>query len=747
MTGAHAEADVSRGAEPERQLAVTLFADTGAQSVKTREFAWSQLVEHIRSPRQYERKANMPLVKLARFGGVRTDKGSLRHDANVLAIDGIEGDYDAGELSIADAATLLADTGIVAMLYTSPNHGLVRPRWRVLCPLARERTPDGRRMLVGRLNRVLGGVLAAESFVLSQSYFVGRARLRDDGTPAVYEAQEVRGHRCIDEADELEPLYPVNGQARESAASEARDDPVLNILRERGVLLRTIKPGTHALRCPWEAQHTKDTGDSATAYLQANFDGRRVAGFKCQHAHCAGRTLRDLLNHLDVDADEKGAARAHASALAPDVAEAQTEAQSATAGDLRAPTWPSPIDAAAMHGIAGEFVRMIEPNTESDPVAILVQFLAAFGALVGRGPHWRVERDEHHANLYALLVGESAKARKGTSWGRVRQVFSLTGWKAPVGGLSTGEGLKYHVRDAREERKAKQSGEVITEIVDEGVADKRLLVYQSEFACVLRVASRDGNTLSGTLREGYDSGNLGTLTKNDPITATGAHICIVGHITADELRGELTATDTANGFANRFLFVGVKRSKILPFGGDADDIAEVAAFADRLRQRANEARARSRIEMTADARVVWEKVYPELSAGSAGLHGAVTARAEAHVVRLALIYCLLDGAERIDVPHLLAALAIWQYCDATAKFIFGASLGDRIADEIMRRLRQAGEVGMTRTDISNAFKRNVPADRIGAALELLARRARAVCTSEPAGEKGGRTAEVWKATK
>ncbi|MFN0317199.1 MAG: hypothetical protein ACKVQA_19435, partial [Burkholderiales bacterium] len=63
------------------------------------------------------------------------------------------------------------------------------------------------------------------------------------------------------------------------------------------------------------------------------------------------------------------------------------------------------MDQAALHGIAGEFVRMVEPNTEADPAAILMQFLGAFGALVGRGPHYQVERDQHHANLYVLLVG------------------------------------------------------------------------------------------------------------------------------------------------------------------------------------------------------------------------------------------------------------------------------------------------------------------------------------------------------
>jgi hypothetical protein len=41
-----------------------------------------------------------------------------------------------------------------------------------------------------------------------------------------------------------------------------------------------------------------------------------------------------------------------------------------------------------------------------------------------------------------------------------------------------------------------------------------------------------------------------------------------------------------------------------------------------------------------------------------------------------MIYALLDKANQIDVAHLRAAAAVWNYCDASAARIFGASLGD-----------------------------------------------------------------------
>lgn len=449
---------------------------------------------------------------------------------------------------------------------------------------------------------------------------------------------------------------------------------------------------------------------------------------------------------LDALAEQKAAKLVSAAKAPAPVVQQRNEELHASTSTKR----PDPVATEALYGIAGEFVRMTEPRTEADPAALLIQFLVAFGALVGRGPHFRVEGDEHHSNLFALLVGNTAKGRKGTSWGRVREVFArilgkedAPGWKPHVSGLSTGEGIKYHVRNARDGTKTTKNGETVVEVLDEGISDKRLLVVESEFASVLRVVQRQGSTLSATIREAWDSGNLRTLTKNDPVEATGAHIAVIGHITSDELRAELTATDSANGFANRFLFVAVQRSKLLPRGGGAPDEVSLTAFAERLAEIVATARTRDRITMTDDAWKAWDKVYPELSAGGDGLHGAVTARAEAQVIRLALVYCLLDSAEAISPAHLLAALAVWNYCNETARFIFGSSLGDRIADEALRRLRAAGNDGLTRDDLRNAFQRHVPSERIGIALEMLKERGKVACERV---STGGRPSEVWRAT-
>jgi hypothetical protein len=412
---------------------------------------------------------------------------------------------------------------------------------------------------------------------------------------------------------------------------------------------------------------------------------------------------------------------------------------SASGAPPPAENWPK-LDDAALHGIAGKIVQTLGPHSEADPVAILIQTLALVGNVIGRNAYYLVESDRHHANLFAVLTGASSKARKGTSAGRVMAIvkFADERWsdERKKGGLSSGEGLISEVRDAVQKWDAKKQ---TSAVIDPGITDKRLMIFEPEFASALKCCERHGNTLSPLIRQAWDGGKLSTLTRTASLTATGAHISIIGHITVDELRARLTRTDAANGFANRFLFPLVKRSKELPFGGDLSDDA-VQDLGATLKKAVTEAQAVGRVTMTESAKNEWEKVYSVLSADRPGLLGSVTARAEAQAVRLAMIYALLDGKAEIDLDHLLAGLAIWHYCEASAAHIFGDKLGDPLADEIQLALRQAGANGKTRTDIRNLFGRHETGDRIAASLELLKTHGRARAEEKPT---GGRPAETW----
>ena len=228
--------------------------------------------------------------------------------------------------------------------------------------------------------------------------------------------------------------------------------------------------------------------------------------------------------------------------------------------DLAATTWPRELGNEAYHGPVGDLVRAIDPHTEADPAAILIQFLVAFGNLIGRSAYFLAEADLHFTNLFAVLVGQTAKGRKGTSFGQVQRVLGeldSTWFNTRImSGLSSGEGLIWAVRDEIRERvPIREKGRVVDYedlVTDKGEADKRILAAEPEFARVLQVAERESNTLSAIVRQAWDSGSLRILTKKQSAQSTGAHISIIGHVTKDELRRLLTDTAAGNGFAKPF---------------------------------------------------------------------------------------------------------------------------------------------------------------------------------------------------
>jgi hypothetical protein len=393
----------------------------------------------------------------------------------------------------------------------------------------------------------------------------------------------------------------------------------------------------------------------------------------------------------------------------------------------------------AHHGVVGDVVRTIEPHTESDPAALLIQFLVAVGNAIGRGPFYQIEGDHHFTKLNVILVGATSGGRKGTSLSRVLQVMELADndWAQHrvQSGLASGEGLIHHVRDPVSKLK---EGKI--EEVDRGVPDKRLLIDAQEFASVLAVMAKPGNTLSPVIRDAWGHRVLQTLGKALPEKATGSHVSIVGHITDQELRGKMTRTELANGFANRFLFVKSRRSKKLPHGGNLDP-AELARLGQRTKDAVEKARSVGRVTMEPGTAAVWEQVYDQLGEGTTGMVAEVTARAAPQIIRIALIYAVLDNSAVIELAHLKAAVAVWEYCEESARQLFGDRVGVPVVDTILAALRKAAG-GMTRDEIGHLFSWNKPSAEITSVVELLAAQGRARCVrSGPNGR--GRPTETW----
>ncbi|OKH76594.1 hypothetical protein EB72_27730 [Mycobacterium sp. SWH-M1] len=354
--------------------------------------------------------------------------------------------------------------------------------------------------------------------------------------------------------------------------------------------------------------------------------------------------------------------------------------------------WPT-IDKLAFLGVAGQIVELVTPYTEADPAAVLVQLLTTFGAAVD-GPHVMVSSQEHRAVLHALLIGRTSGGAKGTSLAIVNAIRkrALPEFDDNVAaGLSTGEGLIELVRDA-------------TGPDDLGVLDKRLLVIESEYRTVLSRGRRTASSLGPILRQAWDLDDLRTLTRSrSALRATRPHIALIGHVTPRELAAFISDSDLSGGSINRLLLTCSRRSRVVSDMGNIPD-AELNEAASLFRRSFEHAAGRAELKFSDAFMHYWRATYPGLTADRPDNWATeATARAPSQVIRLALVYALLDGADSIGPQQLTAAMALWTYCEHSARWLFSSvqheAEGARI-EALAQFILEGGPSGRTRTEIS-----------------------------------------------
>jgi DNA polymerase I-like protein with 3'-5' exonuclease and polymerase domains len=370
----------------------------------------------------------------------------------------------------------------------------------------------------------------------------------------------------------------------------------------------------------------------------------------------------------------------------------------------------------AFHGIIGEIANKVAEKTEADRRGILVGLLIGCGNIIGRTAFCRVDASRHYCNEFACLVGRTSGARKGLTSDIVEETLRLTNdvWHqgCTAYGISSGEGFVELVRDevTKQKRIKPKKGEtgptrIETEVVKEGVTDKRKLCFLAEFGELLTVAVREGNIISMVLRNSWDGKKLEINTKQAPQRATGAHITILGNITKKELLKLLPKIPNADGFCNRFLWCLIERSQWVPKGGPqiaeylAQEITQLRSVLARVPREPTE------IERSPEAEELWKEIYNQLAADT-DLARAVVDRGEAHVLRLSLLYALVDGATQIHPVHIRAAYALWRYCEASALRLFGVEELDRNEQLILDFLRAKGMLGATRTELQHKVFHN-----------------------------------------
>jgi hypothetical protein len=473
--------------------------------------------------------------------------------------------------------------------------------------------------------------------------------------------------------------------------------------------------------------------------------GNGQLGYRCFHESCQRYHWHDIRMKY-----ERGRSSVPTRAGATGHDDDEDDEDAERAGEVLFPDLhPKPtLNHGALHGVAGDFVRLVGPESEADDIALLLQFLTCAGIALGANLYIQVESTRHYPRINTLLVGSTGDSRKGTSGDHVRRLFSMVDASEErptenfvthhfASGLVSGEGAYQRCAPNGEETSP---------------GDRRVVFFEPEFQRILSVCKREGNNLSANIRELYDHGTLEVLRRKDPLKVRDVHAAVVAHITGFELLHELTSVSMANGFVNRFVLAHVEGAQtddeLLPFGGAKLQDRQFATIARKLSAAMTNAAARPR-------EIVWSEAARPLYADfyrlcrkerrhRPPLIAAMLARIEANTLRLALTFAALDCSQEIRLEHLRAAIAIAAYNRDSVLHLFGSACGDKMATKILDALRNTYGVKMTLSEIRRKlFGDNVPASSIREALEFLL--ASAVVEGEVEATRG-RTRKTYKAS-
>jgi hypothetical protein len=417
--------------------------------------------------------------------------------------------------------------------------------------------------------------------------------------------------------------------------------------------------------------------------------------------------------------------------------------------------FPPPMRPEAFHGVLGQIAKIMTGHCESSPEVLLLHGIVIIGNIFGRSAYTYGGGPQLFPNEFAVFVGDTARARKGTARSMWEHLMALANPDWLEGCLctqiQTGEGVVYQIRDERRglppgKRKKNEPPQEV--VIDQGVSDKRLLVVEEEFSHTLKMAQRSGNTLSETLRLAWDSPrSLKTSNKNSAIKATDPHVSLIGHTTRAELLATLKTVELSNGMANRVLWCAASRTGDMP-GVEFLSWRHYPLLVDQLkeifRQRFANTDEPVSFSKAAEAKSYWDQLYRKLNSEKRDTTvDSVLARDTSHILKLALIFAVADQVQKLQTDHLLAASAVVDFCQASTCWIFGQATTNKLANNILWALRQSPG-GLTKSEIQkNVCFGKTPKTQLDRALSELIKNQLAQMTLEEA--KSGARPERWRA--
>jgi hypothetical protein len=470
----------------DRPLLATRFPNRFAMQKQNKKYTLRELADTVEATLSPD-KASAPFFKLARFGELKSAKDSLRHDANVISIDGIEGDYDQEQIPITQGAEMLKAAGIAALLFESPSSSPVRPRWRVACPCSTSLDPSERACLVARLNGVLGGTLDNVSHTLSQSFYYGGI----EGKPKP-ETILVDG-RFIDDAHNLDTGAigrRGNNANEETATDDSRSGAAFRKAESLQLNGGTIEEFEEwAVDNPWKDYECNPKRAIDRTWERAGIEASKIALSK----------LRDPLEFEDLGPDSE-----------------KPKSRKSTLNDLDLANLESANGSAEF--VEGIFAADSFSCVYGAPSAGKTFFLLDLALHVACNRPWNGRGVEQSGVVYVALEGAGGFAKRLKAWCKHHRVTDLADlpFHAMVGSF-----------DMRNDKST--TGDIV-----ETVKAKSAIWGKPVRLIVIDTLARA--MAGGDENSAKDMGAIIAIADSIRL-ATGANVCLVHHSGKDDSRG------------------------------------------------------------------------------------------------------------------------------------------------------------------------------------------------------------------
>lgn len=335
----------------------------------------------------------------------------------------------------------------------------------------------------------------------------------------------------------------------------------------------------------------------------------------------------------------------------------------------------------AITGTLGELAQELSAGTEVSEEFVFVAAISYVGAAVSGYLKLNIGTDSR-TNLYSMLLGSSADAKKSTALHKVRNFMESCDMPSKlnlkvVDGVGSAEGL------AKELQKS-----------------SRVLLFYDELRALMEKTKIQASALLPMVTSLFEGSNWSNSTKDHGVEVKNVHLSLIGCCTPETYEKLWSTEAISIGLPNRFVVVtGNKKDKVA--WPRMPDTHTLDALRVKIQQQL--ALLPKTFDITDDAKVAWEKWYYNLPSSECAK------RLDAIGFRLLPIFAMTMDKSSVDLQVIDIVTQILDYEFHLRKLIDPIDADTLIARLEEKIRRQLGKCPMTLSDL----KRQTNASRSG----------------------------------